>query len=666
MVDQQSDTTPPPRGVREVAPGIYRITSAPRPRGLFGRRWQRVKRLAMGPPIATEREGQERIGWSLAVALLGADMIASSVYGPEELLRQLALAGPRALGSAVPIAIAIVCLLAMLAISYWQTIRAYPGGAGGYVVASANLGQLLGLVSAAALLIDYGLDVAVSIASGVETATSAVPAAAPWKVPLALAALAVITLANLRGIRTAGMLFSVPVYVYIAGTLAVVGYGLSLWAGHHLPAYSPPGSARDMVAHPTEALGLLLLIRAFSSGAVALTGVEAVSNGVPYLKPPEARSGHRALVAMTVAFGALFLGIAFLSSQLGIVPDPTETETVHSQLIRTLVGNGPLHALLELAALILLVLAADTGFADFPRLLALLARDGYLPDAFAVRGSRLAFSNGVLLVAAFAAILIVGFAGSVAALVPLFTVGAFLTFTLSQAGMARHWWRDRPSGWYWRLGVNAAGAAGTALVLAIVLIGKFTSGAWIVVLTLPLLVLTLNSVGTHRRKLRERVRPGRGEPPTSIPISHRLLLPVGHADRVALFAAAYASSLVQREDRSTSASGASTSPPMEAVHVTDDPDAGRRLRSEWEALGSGLPLVVLETPYRAYAEALVRYIEFVQREEPGCVVTVVLPETTPTRWWHPLLRNYMAWKLKWMLLFRPRTAVLSVPLQVKD
>jgi hypothetical protein len=357
----------------------------------------------------------------------------------------------------------------------------------------------------------------------------------------------------------------------------------------------------------------------------------------------------------------LFLGLSFLSGAIGVVPDPTEAETVHSQLTRMLIGPGPAHVLLEMAALLMLILAADTGFADFPRLVALLARDGFLPEAFAVRGSRLAFSNGIVLVAAVSAVLIVAFHGSVAGLVPLFTVGAVATFTLSQAGMARHWWRRHGQGWRWRMVVNGLGAATTMLVLCVVVATRFLYGAWIVVLVLPILVLALHAVGEHHARLLRHLRIVSAEAAQrllSASIRHYVVIPVGHVDRRSLQAVAYARSLTARSpmvDR------------IEAVYVTDDLSAGEALRHQWDGLQSGVPMVILDSPYRATASALLKYLSVVQkREPPHTFVTVLLAETLPTRWWHPLVHNYFAWRLKWLLLFRRGTAVTSVPHAVRE
>lgn len=653
------DEQTPPRvpGVQETGPGVFSITSEPPARGPLGHAWQRTKRTLLGPPLTSRGERRERLSWWAALAILGADAIASSVYGPEEMLRMLSLAGVPAMAAlALPIGAAIVVLLGILALSYWQTVAAYPSGAGGYIVAGENLGRLAGLICAAALLIDYTLDVAVSVASGVQTATSAVPMLAEWRIPIALVALGLIMLANLRGIRTAGAIMSVPIYVYILGTAAVLALGVSRWATGTLPPYTPPQTALEVAAQPAEAIGVLLLLRAFSSGAVALTGIEAISNGVPYFQPPEARNAHRTLAFLAVAFGALFLGIAFLSGAIGIIPDPAEVETVHSQLTRTVVGPGPLHVALEAAALLLLILAADTGFADFPRLLSLLANDGYLPHAFAVRGARLAFSNGIVLVAAISAVLILMFRGSVTALVPLFTVGAFGTFTLSQAGMASHWWRRRGRGWHWRMAVNAFGAAVTLLVLGIVIVSKFAYGAWIVVVLLPLLVFALHSVGAHHDRLTRRVHVGSAQAAQHVAsrqMRHHVVITVGQIDRIVLQAVAYARALDAH---------------VEGVYITDDRAHAEDFRRRWQAFGIDVPLIILDSPFRSYSGALVRYLDFIQRREgpQQWFVTVILPELLPTRWWHPLLHNYFAWRLKYALLFRPNTAVTSLTYDVHD
>lgn len=656
----------PSDSLQLVAPDFYMVAAAPAPQGPVHRIVQRTRELVLGPPLPSRLQKAERLGILGAVALIGSDMIASSVYGPEEMILHLGESGPGGVAFAFPLAIGISVLLAILAASYVQTIKAYPSGAGGYIVARDNFGPFIGIVGAAALLIDYTLDVAVSIATGVQSITSAVPDLVGLRVWLCLAALVIITLANLRGIRAAGFMLSAPVYLYIVGTLGVLVLGVYLAAAGALPPYTPPDNTRGAVAQTTGMVGVLLLLRAFSSGAVALTGIEAISNGVPYLKEPETQNAQRALLIMAVLFAAMFLGIGFLATRLGVIADPSEVETVHSQITRTLLGRGPAFVVVEIAAMVMLILAANTGFADFPRLLALLAQDRYLPGAFATRGSRLAFSNGILAVAGVSALLLIAFQGSLNGLAPLFTIGAFLTFTLSQAGMVRYHWRRRESGWHWRLAINATGAVTTAIVLAVVLTSKFRDGAWLVVVYLPLLIYVLHNLGTHAHRLIEQaaVAPGHARrfvEGVASRTRHRVVVPVAEPDRVTLNALAYVLSLLGE------VGDAKPGTVIEAVHVTDNREDGERMQRKWRELELNVPVVVLESPNRAAAGTLVQYIEFLQTGSGlRTIVTVAIPETVPTRWWHPLVRNYLASGLKLALLSRPGVTVLSVPLTVHD
>ncbi len=656
------------RGVREPEPGVVSITAPAPPRGPLARSWRRLVRLVLGPPLATDQEAKEQLGPLTGLAVLGADLVASSVYGPEEMLRMLALAGAGAVVLSLPLSVAIVLLLAVVATSYYQTIRAYPNGAGGYIVASDNLGMVPGLVAAAALLVDYALDVAVSIATGVQSLTSALPTLAPWRVWLALAALALLTLTNLRGIRTTGVLFALPIYLYLAATLAMVANGVLRWARGTLPPYSPPAG----ISGPAEALGLLLLLRAFSSGAVALTGIEAVSNGVPYFRPPPVRNARTTLLLMAGFFGAAFLGLGFLAAQLRVVPDPREVETVVSQLTRTLFGRGTFYFVIQASSVLLLILAANTGFADFPRLLSLLARDQYLPELFALRGSRLSFSNGILLVSALSGLLIVVFQASLARLIPLFTVGAFATFTLSQAGMVLHWWRRREAGWHWRMAINAAGAAATAIVLLVVATSKLVHGAWVVVLVVPVLVLLLRAVHRHYQRASAAIRLDPRFPETrpgalARELRHHIIIPVAAADRVVFHAIAYVQSLVAARSGGGGARPSPTTITLEAVHVTDDKLKARRLRAQWKQLDPGIPLVILESPYRDFAGAVLRYLDVIEHRAPQepALITVTIPELVAARWWERLLHNAMAVRLKAALRARPRTVVLTVPFHLR-
>ncbi|MBV9168529.1 MAG: APC family permease [Chloroflexi bacterium] len=662
-------------GVRRIAPDIYTVAGEPAPTSKLGRALQRARRIILGPPLPSRLQQLERLTVVTAVALIGSDMIASSVYGPEEMIVHLGEAGPAGIAKAFPVTVSIAVLLAILAVSYLQTIKAYPSGAGGYIVASDNFGPLLGVIGAAALLIDYTLDVAVSIATGIQSLTSAVPELADWRVLLCLGALVLITLANLRGIRAAGVLLSVPVYVYVIGTLGVLAFGVVLAMRGALPQYTPPEAAQA-ATDATVGVGALLLLRSFSSGAVALTGIEAISNGVPYLKEPSSRNASISLVIMAALFAAMFLGIGFLAGQLGVMADPTEVETVHSQITRTLVGRGPLFLVVEGTALLMLILAANTGFADFPRLLALLAQDSYLPSAFAVRGARLAFSNGILMVAAVSAILLIAFGGSLNALAPLFTIGAFLTFTLSQAGMVQYHRRHRESGWHWRLVANAVGALTTAVVLVVVLASKFGDGAWLIVICLPVLVYLLHSLGTHQKRLKAitAIDPSHAEQfveGIAERTQHRVLVPVASSDRVTLHAIGFVLSLLgeRPSDHEAVTDGrhrSRTGRVVEAVHVTDNHEAGAKLQAEWRSLELPVPLVVLESAERETTSAILQYIDHVQSSTGRTLVTVAIPETATRRWWHPLARNYLGSRLKLELLSRSDVSVMSVPLGVRD
>ncbi|MBV9328704.1 MAG: amino acid permease [Chloroflexi bacterium] len=665
-------------GVRRVAPDIYTVAGEPARTSKLGRTLHRARDVVLGRPLPSRLQNLERLTVLTAVALIGSDMIASSVYGPEEMILHLGEAGPAGIAKAFPVTVAIAALLAILAVSYLQTIKAYPSGAGGYIVASDNFGPFLGVIGAAALLIDYTLDVAVSIATGIQSLTSGIPQLADWRVLLCLAALALITLANLRGIRAAGALLSAPVYVYVIGTLGVLAFGVALAMRGALPQYTPPETAQAGVQSAADAagvVGVLLLLRAFSSGAVALTGIEAISNGVPYLKEPSSRNASVSLVIMAALFAAMFLGIGFLAGQFGVLADPTEVETVHSQITRTLVGRGPLFLVVEGAALLMLILAANTGFADFPRLLALLAQDSYLPSAFAARGTRLAFSNGILMVAAVSAILLVAFGGSLNGLAPLFTIGAFLTFTLSQAGMVQYHRRRHESGWQWRLGANALGAVTTAVVLVVVLTSKFRDGAWLIVICVPVLVYLLHSLGTHQKRLRAIAAIDASQSEQFVEAiaertQHCVLVPVEGADRVTLHAIGFVLSLLGQRPSEREAVSNGRHPRggvvVEAVHVTDDREAGARLQQDWQSLGLPVPLVVLESPGRETTSAILRYIEYAQSSTGRTLVTVAIPETATRRWWHPLVRNYLGSRLKLELLSRSDVSVMSVPLGVPD
>jgi amino acid transporter len=664
-------------GLRTTAPGYVLVEHEPEAKGDFARSWRRFKRTLIGKPISSAQEIHERLTKVKGLAVFAADNISSSAYATEEIMRVLVLAGAGALALTMPLTIGIVVLLAIVATSYQQTIRAYPNGGGSYIVASDNLGVVPGLIAGAALLIDYVLTVAVSISAGIAAVTSAFPLVAPERVLLCVVAIALLTLGNLRGIRESGTLFAAPLYLYLVSILGLLAFGLFRWATGTLPDYVPPTGEFHGAG---QALTLFLVLRAFSSGSVALTGVEAVSNGIPAFKPPESHNARITLIWMASLFAVVFLGISFLATHVGIVPDPAEVETVLSQLTRTLVGTGWYYYLVQFSTTVLLILAANTSFADFPRLASLMARDKFLPGQFAFRGERLAFNNGIVVLAAVAAFLVVVFGGSVTNLIPLYTVGVFVAFTLSQTGMVVHHWRLREPGWHHAIIINAVGAVATAVVAVVVGVTKFALGAWMVLVLIPILVVILLSIRRHYHIARDqlvvtdedlRTRPDLDP----YQLEHVVVIPVADLNRPAVRAAAYARSLTGEAIRSRGASGdpegeAKDAPTAHivAVHVTDDAAAGERLKERWDRAGLGIDLVILRSPYRALAGPLLAYIDALERQQPEVtsIVTVLLPEYIPAHWWEHVLHTQTALMLKGALLFRPRTAVLSVPYHLED
>ena len=607
--------------------------------------WNRVRRVLVGRPIPTERESLERVGIFKGLAVFASDNISSSAYATEEIMRVLALAGAGALTLTMPITIAVVAVLAIVVASYQQTLRAYPSGGGSYIVASDNLGPAAGLIAAAALLTDYVLTVAVSVAAGVAAITSIAPQLFDVRVALGVAFVALICLGNLRGIRESATIFATPTYVYLVAIFGLLGYGLFRAATGDLPAYSAPASWQP---EGVEVLSIILIMRAFASGAVALTGVEAVSNGIPAFRPPESRNAGVVLVLMGTFFGVIFLGMSFLAGHLGVLPDPTEQETVVSQLTRLLVGEGtPFHYLVQLSTALLLVLAANTAFADFPRLSSILARDGFMPRQFAYRGERLAFSMGIVVLAILSSLLIVGFGGSVTNLIPLYTIGVFVAFTLSQSGMVRHWWERRASerGWRASIAFNALGAVATAVVAIVVGVAKFALGAWMVLVLIPLLIAVMWAIHRHYRQVEDALfvqSPSRLEA-----LSPVVIVPIGRFDRATLRALAVARAL---------------STEIIALHVAADPaDAGRFERQIGRLADPGVRAVVIESPFRALGNPLLSYLDTLDREDPGRPITVVLSEYVPAHWWEWFLHNQLALRLKLTLFFRPNTTVLDVP-----
>ena len=613
--------------------------------------WRRtlrgIRTLLIGRPISSDHEQHERLTKVKALAIFSSDNISSSAYGPEEILRVLAFAGAGVLSLTLPIAGLIIAMLAIVTMSYRQTIKAYPLGASSYIVASDNLGDQAGVLAASALLIGYVVTVAVSVSAGVAAMTSILPGLYDYRVYVSVTMVVLLTLGNLRGIRESGSIFMAPTYLYIVVMLGIIGYALVRNFLGDLPHYVPPP---EFVTAPTQALGLFLLLRAFSQGAVALTGVEAISDGVPAFKAPEWRNARTTLTWAAIIFGILFLGIAYLITTLGIVPDPSEQQTVLSQLVRHVTGGGPILILAQVATALLLVLAANTSFADFPRLSSFLARDGFMPRQFAFRGERLAFTTGIVALAGLAIVLLISFEASVTGLIPLYTLGVFLAFTLSQAGMLLRWWRRREAGWRRGMIINGLGTATTAVVALVVGTSNFFQGSWMVIILVPALMALLMGIRAHYRNMEHQLHPVAGVDDDLEP-DPIVIVPLARLDRPARRALAFARTI---------------SPHATAVHITNDPTTADQLREHWQHLSGPMELVVVESPYRALVGPLLRYMDALQALHPDRPIVVVLAEVVPRHWWENLLHNKTSLRLKLRLFGRKNTIVVDVPFHLED
>jgi amino acid transporter len=614
-----------------------------------GGRWRaRIRGLLVGPPLSIHEELAERLPKRKALAVFSSDAISSSAYATEEILRVLILAGAAALVASVEVAIAIALLLATVAFSYRQVCRAFPGGGGAYAVARAELTPLLGLVAAAALLIDYVMTVAVSTSSALDQLASLVPATAPLKVVIAVGAIGLVTLANLRGVRESGTIFALPTYAFVilALGLVVVG-GLHVATGSVVPVTPQPNAERA----GGEVLALALLLRAFASGSVALTGVEAVANGVPAFKPPEAKNAAATLLAMAALLGVIFVGITVVAMAYHVVPSVGGSPSVVSLVAAAIYGPGTvLHGAFLVATMLILFLAANTSYNAFPRLAAILARDGYMPRQLAFRGDRLAFSHGIVILALIAGGLVVAFGGTTTALIPLYAVGVFVCFSLSQLGMVRHWLRSTETGRWRRLAVNAFGAAVTMLVLAIVVAEKLAGGAWLVVLLIPAIVGAMLFIQHQYRRAATQLDV---RPDIVLPVPHRderAVIPVAGIDRAAVQAVNV---------------GRSIADDVRAVLISDEPDEASRIRRRWELQVPDVPLVVVESPYRALVGPLLAYLDVLDHawpaDRPAPITFVVLPEYVASDWWERMLYNQSAAALRKALIGRPHTVVVTVP-----
>jgi len=616
-----------------------------------------LKRVLVGRPLATSEQEHQRISKTVALAVFSSDAISSTAYATEEILFVIAVApSSLALGLSklVPIAIMVIVLLVIVATSYRQTIFAYPSGGGSYIVSRENLGELPALVAGASLLVDYMLTVAVSISAGVAAIIS-IPqfeSLAKHRVAVCIVIIAFITIANLRGIKESGRLFAFPTYAYIVTLSAMVFLGLTKswfgWFGGIQPIPFNPAVALPTVAATGGTLSLFVLLRGFSSGAVALTGVEAISNGVPAFRRNESKNAAATLVAMATILGSLFLGVSILAHR--IEPYPSQKVTVFAQMGKQVFGNNVVFWVLQLTTAGILTLAANTAYADFPRLSSIIARDGYLPRQLANRGDRLVFSNGVIVLAGVASVLIIAFGGKTNALIPLYAVGVFLSFTLSQLGMVRHHQKEREPHWKRGVVINGVGSFATAIVTIIIASTKFTEGAWIPIVVIPVIVLVFKAIKRHYAS----VAAGLSVPLEYKPrrMNHTVVVLVGSVHRGVLEALAYAKSL--NPDR------------LLAVTVVSDEEEQERIEQSWSSLDIGVPLEIVHSPYRELVGPILRFVDELDARYENSIVTVVLPEFVVGSWWGQLLHNQSALMLKARLLFRKGTVVTSVPYHLQN
>lgn len=629
-----------------------------------GRSWQS---LLLGRPLQTADAPHQTISKKVGLAVFASDALSSTAYATDEILVILSLAGVvgfSALAYSLPIAIIIVIMLGIVTISYQQTIHAYPNGGGAYIVSRDNFGEQAAQVAGAALLTDYILTVAVSISSGVAQITSAFPALIPARVPLALFFIVLMTLVNLRGVKESGLAFAIPTYFFLGVTLFTLALG---YYQYFTGTLGQVQNVKPLMHETMQNLSLFIILRAFSSGCTALTGVEAISNGIMAFKEPRSRNAGQTLIAMSVILSVIFFSVTFLAGQTHAVA--SETRTIFSQIGGVIYGVGsPLYLALLGGTTLILIMAANTAYADFPRLAALIASDGFLPKQLTYRGSRLVFTYGIVGLAALAALLVVMFEARTTQLIPLYAIGVFLSFTLSQSGMAVHWWRSskvQPGervptlgsdlrfdpNWRLKLGVNAFGAAATFVVMCIFAVTKFADGAWIVVLLIPGLVFVFFRIHAHYRSLAKQLSLDSFGAPQRI-TRHRVLVPIGGVHQGALRALDYARAL---------------SDDVTAVHVSVDEDEEQRLRAKWEKWGNSTRLVIIPSPYRAIEQPLLDYIKnMAAHRQPGEIITVVVPEFVPARLWQNVLHMQTAQFLELSLRNLRHIVITAVPYHTDD
>jgi amino acid transporter len=625
---------------------------------------RRFLHFLIGHPLATREIPHQAISKVVGLAVFASDALSSTAYATEEILVVLSFAGTTYLHLSFPIALAIAGLLVIVTVSYEQTIHAYPGGGGAYIVARDNLGELPAQIAGAALLTDYILTVAVSISSGIAQLTSAIPDLFTYRVELALAVIVLMTIVNLRGVKESGRAFAIPTYFFLSMAFGTVGLGLYRYVTGTLS----PVTGVQMITHEVlQPLTLFLILRAFSSGCTALTGIEAISNGITAFKDPKSHNAAVTLLWMSAILISLFLGITYLANQIHALP--SATETVISQLARSVLGQTSLpYFLMMSSTTVILVMAANTSFADFPRLSALIAADGFLPRQLSARGSRLVFSRGIVTLALFASVLVVFFRANVSALIPLYAIGVFLSFTLSQAGMAVRFrkvgslkatdvirTRDTVLGpdprWRPKQALSLAGALVTGLVTLIFASTKFSQGAWIVVILIPCLVYVFYRIHIHYVHVADQLSLERPSHQRHIR-RHRVIVPIGGVHQGVLLALNYALSL---------------SADVTAVHVAISPEEAASIREKWEKWGSGVRLVVIESPFRDTIGPLIQYIERIESHQgPDDVLTIVMPHFVSAKWWQTFLHNQTALAIRLAFLFRKSTVVADVPYRLSS
>ncbi|MEN6480649.1 MAG: APC family permease [Anaerolineaceae bacterium] len=617
----------------------------------------------IGRPLQTADAPHQTIGKLIGLAVFASDALSSTAYATQEMMVILAVAGTQSFGLVFPLSLAIVALLVIVTFSYEQTIHAYPNGGGAYIVSRDNLGKLAAEVAAAALLTDYILTVAVSISSGVAQITSAYPKLYDLRTWIAVGMVLIIMTINLRGVKESGKAFAVPTYFFVVTMFITVGIGLVKYFTGTLGQVSDPPPLE--LIHEAQGITAFLILRAFSSGTTALTGVEAISNGIPAFKEPRSKNAGQTLIMMSIILGTLLLGISLISANIQAVP--SESETVISQMTRTIYeGRGFLYLMVIVSTTVILIMAANTSFADFPRLSALTAADGYLPRQLTYRGSRLVFSRGVVTLALLASILIVIFKASVSRLIPLYAIGVFLSFSLSQAGMAHRWWKighlkegeeivERGStlryvkNWKFKMVVNGFGAFCTVVVMIVFAVTKFADGAWVVMIIIPTLVMIFKGIYNHYRNLAANLSlENFGAPPRII--RHRVILPIGGVHRGSLAALRYAKTL---------------SDDVTAVYVSSDLEETDKIKAKWEIWGDGCRLVILESPYRLFIEPLLKYIEEIDsKRQPNEIITIVVPQFVPKHWWANALHTQTAVTLRMALMSKKDVVITNVPYQV--